>query len=75
MFLKAIFLLPLQIYIFETYSVAQTTTFAAQNAYSDTKNSFSRSFNRVNFKVICKYVKLTKANISNKIDLIFIHEF
>ena len=48
----------------------------AQKAYSDTKNSLTRSFHRVKTKVICKYVMLAIANygISNNIDLIFVHE-
>ena len=48
--------------ISETYSGPWNTTSAALKAYSDTKNSFSRSFHRVKTKVICKYVMLAIAN-------------
>ena len=43
-----------------------TTTSASQYAYSDINHSFSRSFHRVNFKVICKYVMLTIAKYIQK---------
>ena len=60
MFFLVIF--SLQIYIFDTCSSALNTTFAAQNAYSGSKNTISRSFHRVNFRAICKYVIMAIAS-------------
>ena len=54
----------------------ESTTSSTQNAHSDTKNGFSRSFHRVNFKVICKYVMLIIANyIKNILIQFFVHAF
>ena len=71
MFFKTVFLLQDQSPNLHIYGALNTTS-GAQNTHSDTKDNFSRSFHRINFKVVYEYVMLTIAiNISNNIDLIF----